>query len=152
MQIALYQPDIAGNVGTLIRLAACTDVTLNIIEPCGFPFNEKKVRRSGMDYIKHINLVRHDSFEDFMQKAKSENPDARVILLTTKAEKSYVEFEFKPNDILLAGRECAGVPQEVADACDEGVIIPMKNDMRCLNVAISVAMVLGEGLRQTGDM
>lgn len=152
MQIALYQPDIAGNVGTLIRLAACTDVTLNIIEPCGFPFNEKKIKRSGMDYIKHINLVRHDSFEDFMQKAKSENPDARVILLTTKAEKSYVDFEFKPNDILLAGRECAGVPQEVVDACDSGVIIPMKNDMRCLNVAISVAMVLGEGLRQTGDM
>lgn len=152
MHIALYQPDIAGNVGTLIRLAACTDVTLHIIEPCGFPFDEKKVRRAGMDYIKHIDLVRHNSFEEFMQKVKGDNPESRVILLSTKAKGSYVDFKFKPDDILLAGRECAGVPQEVADACDDKVLIPMKNNMRCLNVAISVAIVLGEGLRQTGDM
>jgi tRNA (cytidine/uridine-2'-O-)-methyltransferase len=144
MKIALYQPDIAGNVGTILRLAACMGVDVDIIEPCGFPFDMKKIRRAGMDYIEHVNIIRYSSFEEFLEK----NKKSRVVLLTTKVDKSYMDFKFEENDILMAGRESAGVPQEVADACNERVTIKMKNGMRSLNVAISVAMVLGEGLRQ----
>lgn len=144
MKIALYQPDIAGNVGTILRLAACMGVAVDIIEPCGFPFDMKKIRRAGMDYIDSVKLTRYTSFEEFLEK----NKESRVVLLTTKTDGSYTDFKFQENDILMAGRESAGVPTEVADKCDEKVTIKMENGMRSLNIAISVAMVLGESIRQ----
>jgi tRNA (cytidine/uridine-2'-O-)-methyltransferase len=144
MKIALYQPDIAGNVGTILRLGACMGIDVDIIEPCGFPFDMKKIHRAGMDYIDHVKINRYISFEEFLEK----NRDSRIILLTTKVDKSYTEFKFEKNDILLAGRESAGVPDEVANKCDKKVTIKMKNNMRSLNIAISVAMVLGEAIKQ----
>ncbi|MFC1659054.1 tRNA (cytidine(34)-2'-O)-methyltransferase [Pseudomonadota bacterium] len=144
MKIGLYQPDIAGNVGTILRLAACLGVDVDIIEPCGFPFNMKKIRRAGMDYIDKVKISRYTSFDEFSTKNKGN----RIVLLTTKTDKSYIKFKFQKNDVLLAGRESAGVPIEVANKCDEKVTIKMQNNMRCLNVAISVAMVLGESIRQ----
>jgi len=144
MKIALYQPEIAGNVGTMLRLAACMDVEMDIIEPCGFPFDMKKIRRAGMDYIEYVKINRYSSFEEFLEV----NVGSRVVLLTTKASEDYTDFKFRESDILMAGRETAGVPSEVAEACDARVKIVMKNNMRCLNVAVSVAMVLGEAVRQ----
>ena len=147
MKILLYQPDIAGNVGTIIRMAVCFDLELNIIEPCGFPFDEDKiVRRAAMDYFKFVKLKRYDSFESF----KKDNPEARIILLTTKSSKPYGEFKFRKNDIIMVGRESAGVPEEIHELVDERLLIPMKNGARCLNVAISLAIVTGECLRQCG--
>ena len=145
MKILLYQPDIAGNVGTIIRLAVCFDIELNIIEPCGFPFDEDKiVKRSAMDYFKFVKLKRYDSFESF----KKDNSESRIILLTTKSSKPYYDFEFKENDVVMVGRESAGVPEEIHEAVDDRLLIPMKNGARCLNVAVSLAIVTGECLRQ----
>ena len=144
MKIGLYQPDIAGNVGTILRMAACMGVDVDIIEPCGFPFDMKKIRRSAMDYIDKVKINRYMSFDEFLEKNKKH----RIVLLTTKTDKSYINFKFQENDILLAGRESAGVPIEVANKCDEKVTIKMQNNMRSLNVAVSIAMVLGESIRQ----
>jgi tRNA (cytidine/uridine-2'-O-)-methyltransferase len=144
MKIALYQPNIAENVGTILRLGACMGVDVDIIEPCGFAFDMKKVRRAGMDYIDHVGINRYLSFDEFLEK----NKNSRIVLLTTKADKLYTEFKFQENDILLAGRECTGVTDDVANRCEEKVKIKMKNNMRSLNVAISVAMVLGEAIKQ----
>jgi len=146
MKIALYQPDIAGNVGTMIRLSACMGLDLDIIEPCGFPFSKEKIKRSGMDYINYVNITRYNSFEEFQVK----NKNLRIVLLTTKSSLPYMEFKFQKNDILMVGRESAGVPESVHQAVDGRVLIPMKKDFRSINVAISLAMVLGEGMRQTG--
>jgi tRNA (cytidine/uridine-2'-O-)-methyltransferase len=145
MKIALYQPDIAGNVGTIIRLAACMGLDVDIIEPCGFPFSIEKIRRSGMDYIEYVKITRYGSFKEF----RTANKNFRIILLTTKATKIYTEFKFKEKDILMVGRESAGVPETIHKSVDARVLIPMKQNFRSLNVAISLAMVLGEGLRQT---
>lgn len=147
MKILLYQPDIAGNVGTIIRMAVCFGLELNIIEPCGFPFDEDKiVKRSAMDYFKFVKIKRYDSFESF----KKANTNARIVLLTTKSSKPYYDFKFKNNDVLMVGRETAGVPEEIHESVDERLLIPMKNGARCLNVAISLAIVTGEALRQCG--
>ena len=148
MKLALYQPDIAGNVGTIMRLSACLDLELNIIEPCGFPFTEDKIKRSAMDYFQHVKLKRHQSFQDL----KDCNKDSRIILLSTKAPINYTEFKFQKNDILMVGRESAGVPDEIHKSVDARVVIPMKNNMRCLNVAISLAIVTGEAMRQCNLM
>ena len=145
MKVCMYRPDIAGNVGTIIRLAACMGLEVDIIEPCGFPFNIEQIRRSGMDYIEYTKINRYVSFEDFKEK----NKNSRIILLSTKAKQSYTTFKFQENDILMVGRESAGVPDEVHNAVDSEVLIPMKNNMRSINVAISLAMVLGEAMRQT---
>ena len=145
MQLALFQPDIPPNTGTIIRLAACLNVAVNIIEPCGFPFGEKSFRRAGMDYIDQSIITRHKSWEQFLETIGG----ARIILLTTRADHIYTDIKYEPDDILLLGRESAGVPDEVHHRADERVIIPMTPETRSLNVAISAAMVLGEALRQT---
>lgn len=147
MQIALYQPDIPPNTGTIIRLAACMNAPVHIIEPCGFAFGEKSFRRAGMDYIDQSLINRHASWEHFLEN----KGDARLILLSTKAKKIYTDFPYQADDILLLGRESAGVPEEVHNICDERLIIPMSKGTRSLNVALSAAMVLGEALRQTGQ-
>lgn len=147
MQIALYQPDIPPNTGTIIRLAACMNAPVHIIEPCGFAFGEKSFRRAGMDYIDQSLINRHVSWEHFLEN----KGDARLILLSTKAKKTYTDFPYQADDILLLGRESAGVPEEVHNICDERLIIPMSKGTRSLNVALSAAMVLGEALRQTGQ-
>lgn len=147
MHIALYQPDIPPNTGTIIRMAACLDVPVHIIEPCGFPFGEKSFRRAGMDYIDQSKITRHQSWEDFLTAMGS----SRIILLTTKSTKPYTEFEFQKDDILLLGRESAGVPDKVHARADHRLIIPMAPETRSLNIALSAAMVLGEALRQTNN-
>lgn len=145
MKILLYQPDIAGNVGTIIRMAVCFDIELNIIEPCGFPFDEDKiVKRSAMDYFKFVKLKRYDSFESF----KENNKDCRIILLTTKSSMPYYDFKFEENDVIMVGRESAGVPEEIHNNVDNRLLIPMKNGARCLNVAVSLSIVVSECLKQ----
>lgn len=145
MKILLYQPDIAGNVGTIMRMAVCFDLELNIIEPCGFPFDEDKIlKRSAMDYIKNVKLKRYNSFEEF----KENNKDCRVVLLTTQSSVPYCDFIFNENDVIMVGRESAGVPDEIHNAVNDRLLIPMKNGARCLNVAISLSIVVGEALRQ----
>lgn len=146
MKVLLYQPDIAGNVGTIIRMCACLGLDLDIIEPCGFPFNREKIKKSGLDYIDKVKISRYPSFDEY----KNQNIDSRIVLLTTKASVEYTKFDFKQNDILMVGRESAGVPEEVHQAVDGRVVIKMQDNTRCLNVAISLAMVVGEALRQVG--
>lgn len=145
MDIALYQPDIPPNTGTIIRMAACLEVRVHIIEPCGFPFGEKSFRRAGMDYIDQSKITRHKTWDDFIKWTQNR----RIVLLTTKAAENYAGFAFKNDDILLLGRESAGVPDDVHDRADARLIIPMAANTRSLNIAVSAAMVLGEALRQT---
>jgi tRNA (cytidine/uridine-2'-O-)-methyltransferase len=148
IKIALFQPDIAGNVGTIMRTCACLNVQLHIIEPCGFVFNMQKIRRAALDYIDFVQLFRHHSFAEFYQSQIADGKQNRLVLLTTKTKNSYTNFKFTKNDILLLGRESAGVPDEITNLVKDKVTIPMQNNMRSLNVAISGAMVLGEALRQ----
>ncbi len=150
MRLALFQPDIPQNTGTLLRLGACLDVALDIIEPCGFIFNEKAMRRAGMDYLEQVSYRRHNSWQDFLA-FRQEHPEeyGRLVLMTTHASNPYTEFNFKKNDIILMGRESAGVPQEVHETVDARLLIPMNKNARSINMAVSAAMVLGEGLRQT---
>lgn len=145
IRLALYQPDIPQNVGAAMRLTACLGVPLDIIEPCGFPWDQKKIRSAAMDYIDHVALTRHDSWAAFREKQDKK----RLVLLTTKSALPYWDVIFQPGDILLAGRESAGVPDEVHDAADIRVTIPMHGVMRSLNVINACSMVLGEALRQT---
>jgi tRNA (cytidine/uridine-2'-O-)-methyltransferase len=144
MRLVMYHPDIPQNLGTLLRFGACMGVSIEVIEPCGFPLDDRKIRRAGMDYIDHVRFIRHASWEEFL----AENKAARKVLLTTKASVPYTEFAFAKDDILLVGSESAGVPEEVHQACEARVTIPMQPPMRSLNVAIAAAMVVGEGLRQ----
>ncbi len=146
MKLALYQPDIAQNFGTSLRTAACLGVDVEIIEPCGFPLDDRKIRRAGMDYIEHVKYTRHNSWEKFV--SFTEENSHRIILLSSKATKSYTEFTYQENDVLMVGRESAGVPDEVAAYCRHQITIPMQPGMRSLNVAVSAAIVLGEALRQ----
>ncbi len=150
MRLALFQPDIPQNTGTLLRLGACLDVALDIIEPCGFIFNEKAMRRAGMDYLEQVSYRRHNSWQDFLA-FRQEHPEeyGRLVLMTTHASNPYTEFSFAKNDIILMGRESAGVPQEVHETVDARLLIPMNKNARSINMAVSAAMVLGEGLRQT---
>lgn len=142
MRLALYQPDIAQNAASLIRLGACLGVAVDIIEPCGFHFTDKGFRRAGMDYLEQASVTRHASWEAF-------RPGGRLVLLTTKATLAYTQFAFAPDDVILLGRESAGVPQEVHDAAHARLRIPLKQGLRSINVAQAAAMVLGEALRQT---
>jgi tRNA (cytidine/uridine-2'-O-)-methyltransferase len=146
MRIALYQPDIPQNTGNIFRLGACLGVPVDVIEPTGFIFDDKKFKRSAMDYINHLNYKRHLDWEHFLKWVK--NNQGRLILMTTKSEKSYYNFKFQPSDILLFGRESAGVPNDVHDLADHRLTIPMKNEVRSINLSSSVALVIGEGLRQ----
>lgn len=145
MRLALYQPDIPQNTGTLMRLCACLGTGLDIIEPCGFPLSDKSLKRAGMDYIDSLDLTRHASWDAFRAQKRG-----RLILMTTKTDVSFLDFRFDAGDTLLAGRESAGVPDDVRDACDASVTIPMAAGLRSLNVAVASALVLGEALRQTG--
>ncbi len=144
MKILLYQPDIAGNVGTIIRMCACLGLELNIVEPCGFPFDDERVKRSSMGYFERVIIKKYDSFENF----KNENKNCRIVLLTIKTDKRYCDFKFKENDVLMVGRESNGVPENIHNSVDERVVIPMKSGTRCLNVAVSLAVVVGEALKQ----
>jgi tRNA (cytidine/uridine-2'-O-)-methyltransferase len=148
MEIALYEPDIPQNTGTIVRLGACLGVPVHIIGPAGFPANERAFRRAGLDYIDHARLVDHVSFAAFEEWRKQEK--RRLILLSTKAETPYVEFAYSSRDILLCGRESSGVPDSVHAAADGRVRVPIRPQLRSLNVAIALAMVFGEALRQTG--
>lgn len=145
LHIALYQPDIPQNVGSAIRLCACLGLPLDIIEPCGFPWDKKKIRQSAMDYIDHVTINRHSSWNSFKDHYK----DRRFILMTTKASTDYTKFEFMDKDILIAGRESAGVPDDVHNQMDGRVLIPMYGVMRSLNIINATAMITGEALRQT---
>ena len=148
IRIALFQPDIAQNTGTILRLCACLNVEAHIIEPAGFPVTDRHFRRSGMDYLDQVKIVRHAAWQDF--ESWRREAAARLLLLTTKGSKSYLDCRYRGGDILLLGRESAGVPDEVSGAADERLVIPMHPGMRSLNVAMAAAMALGEALRQTG--
>jgi tRNA (cytidine/uridine-2'-O-)-methyltransferase len=150
MQIALFQPDIPQNTGTILRLCACLGVSAHIIEPAGFPVSDRHFRRAGMDYLDQVNIIRHDSWSKFEQWRNQEGH--RLILFTTKAADSYLEHRYDSADILLFGRESAGVPDEVAAAADARLLIPIRPGLRSLNVAMASAMALGEALRQTGPV
>ena len=153
MRIALYQPDIPQNTGTLLRLGACLDVELDIIEPCGFMFTDSNLKRAGMDYLDLVTYRKHNSWQDFLEYREEHKDEyGRLVLLTTKAELSYTKFEFLENDVLLLGRESAGVPQIVHNIVDARVVIPMNEKARSINVAVSATMVVGEALRQIGKI
>lgn len=147
MQIALYQPDIPQNTGAILRLAACLDVSVHIIEPSGFDASDRALRRTGLDYIEHSSITRHASFDVFEQWRQSKTH--RLVLLTTHANTPYTTLSYLKNDILLLGRESAGVPQEVQEIADERILVPMAEGRRSLNLVTAAAMVLGEALRQT---
>ena len=149
MQIALFQPDIPQNTGTILRLCACLDVSAHIIEPAGFPVSDRHFRRAGMDYLDQVTITRHDSWSKFEQWRNDKR--YRLILFTTKASRSYLDYRYGAADILLFGRESAGVPDEVALAADARLVIPIQPGMRSLNVAVTAAMALGEALRQTNS-
>ncbi len=149
MQIALYQPDIPQNTGTILRLCACLGVTAHIIEPAGFPVSDRHFRRAGMDYLDEVAIVRHDSWSKF-ERWRNDG-GYRLILFTTKAVDSYLDYRYGAADILLFGRESAGVPDDVASAADARLVIPIRAGLRSLNVAMAAAMALGEVLRQTGS-
>jgi tRNA (cytidine/uridine-2'-O-)-methyltransferase len=144
--IALYQPDIAGNTGTILRFAACLGLGVEIIEPAGFDLSDRNLRRAGMDYLEMAALARHVDWNAF--EAWRHGQGRRLVLLSTKAALPYTEFAFAPNDILLFGRESAGVPDHVHDAADARLTIPMVTGARSINLALSVAMVAGEAIRQ----
>lgn len=148
IRLALYQPDIAQNTGTILRLAACLGLAVDIVEPAGFPVSDKSFRRSGMDYLDHVSWTRHDDFTAFQRWRAGEG--RRLVLMTTRAALPYADFTFRPGDVVMAGRESAGVPEDVHAAADARILIPMRPAMRSLNVAVSAAMVAGEALRQLG--
>jgi tRNA (cytidine/uridine-2'-O-)-methyltransferase len=151
LTLALYQPDIPQNAGTMLRLCACLGVDAAIIGPAGFPTGDRHFRRSGMDYLDHVSLARHNCFSDFKCWRDAQIPPRRLILLTTKARTPYWDCSYRPGDILMVGRESAGVPEEVAACADLSVMIPMQPGMRSLNVAVAAGIVLGEALRQIRD-
>jgi len=144
INIALFQPDIPQNTAATIRLCACLNATLEIIEPCGFQFDEKRLKSIYMDYYKNCKIIRHQSFDEFKKTKKNK----RIILLTTKAKKNYYNFNFKKNDTILFGRESAGAPEFVHEIADARLKIPISKNTRSLNVVNSISIVLSEALRQ----
>ncbi len=146
IEIALYQPDIPQNVGAAMRLCACLGAPLHIIEPCGFPWEPKKIKQAGMDYVDQASVTRHDSWQAFCDKVAHQ----RLVLMTTKSSLPYTEFNFKEGDILIAGRESAGVPIDIHQGIKDKVTIPMSGAARSLNIINATAMITGEALRQTG--
>jgi tRNA (cytidine/uridine-2'-O-)-methyltransferase len=148
MHLALYEPDIPQNTGTILRLAACLGIAAHIIEPAGFPVTDRAFRRAGMDYLDSVDLTRHASFAAF--EAWRRERDLRLVLLTTAAATSYLDFAYADGDVLLFGRESAGVPEAVHAAADARLVVPMRGGLRSLNVAMAAAMVAGEALRQAG--
>jgi tRNA (cytidine/uridine-2'-O-)-methyltransferase len=147
IRLALYQPDIAGNTGTILRLAACLDLGVDIIEPAGFDISDRNLKRAGMDYLSAVALTRHISWTHF--DAWRRESRRRLILASTKAAERYTDFVFRADDILLFGRESAGVPDAVHESADSRILIPMVEGQRSINIAMSAAMISGEALRQT---
>ena len=152
MRLALYQPDIPQNTGAMLRLAACFGVAVDLIEPCGFVWSDRRLRRAGMDYLEGVALTRHESWAAFQDAREAASPRGRLLLLTTSGDAPYAEFAFRPADTLLVGRESAGVPSEVHAAADARLVIPMRPGVRSLNVALAAAIGLAEALRQTGAL
>jgi tRNA (cytidine/uridine-2'-O-)-methyltransferase len=148
MRIALFEPDIPQNTGTILRLAACLGVEAHIIEPAGFPTTDRAFRRAGMDYLDRVSLRRHVDWAAFEGWRRAEGP--RLILFTTAATTSYLDHGYRRDDVLMFGRESAGVPDAVHQAADVRLLIPMRPDLRSINVAMAAAMALGEAMRQTG--
>jgi len=148
MRIALFEPEIAGNVGAVLRLGACLGAAVDLIEPMGFAWDDRRVRRTAMDYIDHVAVARHAGFEAFRASIGS----SRLVLFTTKSRRSAYDFRFMADDVLLFGKESAGVPLAVADACDAQVRIPIRSSVRSLNVATTAAIAIGEALRQTATL
>jgi tRNA (cytidine/uridine-2'-O-)-methyltransferase len=147
MQLALFQPDIPQNTGTILRLGACLGVPVHIIEPTGFDASDRALRRAALDYLEHVQIQRHASFEAF--EAWRGQVGGRLILLTTKTKLAFTDLEFERSDILLLGRESAGVPEDIHEKADVRIVVPIVSGLRSLNVAAAAAMVLGEALRQT---
>ena len=147
MRIALFQPDIAQNTGTILRLAACLGIEAHIVEPAGFPTSDRAFRRAGMDYLDHVTLMRHASWQAFEDWRPHEG--ARLVLFTTKAATPYLDYVYRATDVLMFGRESAGVPPHVHAAADARLIIPMRSGLRSINVAMTAAMAIGEAMRQT---
>ena len=146
--IALYQPDIPQNTAAIIRLCACFGVTLEIIEPCGFHLDDKRIKRVAMDYLDKGKIIIHKSYKDFMIKKNK----CRIILMTTKAKKNYIDFKFKPKDTILFGRESEGVPVVIHKNVDQRLKIPLKNKARSLNIGMAAAITLSEALRQNRNV
>jgi tRNA (cytidine/uridine-2'-O-)-methyltransferase len=144
MRLALYEPDIPQNAGAILRLGACFGVAVDVIGPCGFVLDDRRLKRVAMDYVDRVAIVRHESWNAFRQAQRG-----RLVLLSTQAPLPYHRFAFARDDVLLLGRETAGVPREVAAVVDASVVIPMRPELRSLNVALAAAIVLGEALRQT---
>ncbi len=151
MRVALFEPDIPQNTGTILRLCACLGVEAHIIGPTGFPSTDRAFRRAGMDYLDAVAIVRHRSWQEFEGWRRSSGAH-RLVVFTTSASVSYLDYRFRADDVLLFGRESAGVPAAVHAAADARLVIPMRRHLRSLNVAVAAAMAVGEALRQTGGM
>jgi len=147
MRIALYQPDIPQNTGTILRLAACLGVEAHIVEPAGFPISDRAFRRAGMDYLDQVEIIRHASWTAFDAWRRAER--LRLVLFTTAAAASYLDHAYRPGDILMFGRESSGVPDAVHQAADARLLVPMRPGLRSINVAMAAAMAIGEAMRQT---
>jgi tRNA (cytidine/uridine-2'-O-)-methyltransferase len=148
IRIALFEPEIAGNVGAVLRLGACLGAAVDLIRPLGFDWDDRRVRRTAMDYIDHVSIAHHAGFDEF----RASIGPRRLVLFTTKAQQSAYDFHFRPDDVLLFGKESGGVPAAVAEACDERVRIPMRPQVRSMNLATATALALGEALRQTASL
>jgi tRNA (cytidine/uridine-2'-O-)-methyltransferase len=155
MRLALYQPDIPQNTGAMLRLAACFGLGVDVILPAGFIFDDKRMRRAGMDYIDQVEIARHVSWAAYLESrndaAANRTSGGRLVLLTTKGDRAYTDYAFAPGDSLLVGRESSGVPAEVAAAADARLVIPMRPGLRSLNVAMAAAIVTGEAVRQLNE-
>jgi len=152
MRLALFQPDIPQNAGTILRTAACLGVPVAVIQPAGFDMSDRALKRAGLDYLPAATVEGHQSLAHFEAWRASQQPKPRLVLLTRHAALAYTDFDFAPDDVLLLGRESAGVPDEVHRLADARITIPLRPGLRSLNVAVAAAMVLGEGLRQTGGL
>lgn len=148
MRVALFEPEIAGNVGAVLRLGACLGAAVDLIEPLGFDWDDRRVRRTAMDYIDHVTVARHSGFDAFRSSIGSQ----RLVLFTTKSRNSAYAFRFNPDDVLLFGKESAGVPAAIAEACNASVRLPIRSEVRSMNLATAAAIALAEALRQTGSL
>ena len=148
MRIALFEPEIAGNVGAVLRLGACLGAAVDLVEPLAFEWDDRRVRLAAMDYIDHVEVIRHAGFAAFRATIGT----GRLVLFTTKSRQSAYDFQFRPDDILLFGKESAGVPAHVANACDAQLRIPMRAEVRSMNLALTAALALGEAMRQTSSL
>jgi len=148
MRVALFEPEIAGNVGAVLRLGACLGAAVDLIEPLGFDWDDRRVRRTAMDYIDHVTVARHSGFDAFRSSIGSQ----RLVLFTTKSRNSAYAFRFNPDDVLLFGKESAGVPAAIAEACNARVRLPIRSEVRSMNLATAAAIALAEAVRQTGSL